>query len=232
MSPETAIIETDLDRLSRRESRAHECLDNSVKSWIAFIDELNAIQADGDWKVKAETWQAYIAAEFLPKLNFGYERIYQLKAAQPFAKSIEQSTGITLNERNTRLVKSLGYNDPLAPATTDLIIRADSAAKLTGTRIAPKHIKAAHEHTQDASYHGKVSLEGEDIPLGIPLDPIQLAVVDTAMESVHRGAEIIRSKSKRERKSATIESILSGGVVLALELEVFWYEDIVESDAA
>lgn len=46
MTTETALLETDLDRLSRRETRAHECLNVAVNSWVNFIDELNAIHKE------------------------------------------------------------------------------------------------------------------------------------------------------------------------------------------
>lgn len=234
---------TDLDRLQRREARAHECIDKAMQSWIDFVDELNAIQTEGDWKAKADTWQAYLATEFLPKLSIGYDRIYQLKAAQPFAKAVESGTGIVLNERQTRLVKSLGYKDPQAPLTAELVIRASAAARVTGQALKPRHIKAAAKVLDErAVTDGHISLEGESIPTNKILDITQLAIVQDAMEATERGLEHMRNRSKRVKRTGILEVIkdaagrerlaLPASISAAAGQEVIWYENLAESEAA
>jgi hypothetical protein len=232
MLSETAITETDLDRLSRRESRAHDCLNTAVNSWVNFVDELNAIHKEADWKAKAPTWKAYLELEFLPKLNYGYERIYQLQAAQPFASAIERTTGVLLNERQTRLVKSLGYDSP-TPMAAEVMVRAQATAEYLDQPLKPKHIVAAHNVLSEGSYLGKTDLEGESIPLNKVLDITQVAIIQEAVEANKREKQRIVDNSKRVRKVATIETILAGDVVVPNGTEVIWYEDIVaETEAA
>jgi hypothetical protein len=210
MLAETAIAETDLDRLSRRESRAHEYIDDAIKSWIAYVDEINAIHSEGDWRAKAPTWKAYLEAEFLPKLSYGYDRLYQLQAAQPFASAIEQTTGILLNERQTRLVKSLGY-EAASPIAAELIVRAHELAEYRGESLKPNHIKDAHTVIKEHRTSGTISLEGESLPTDKPLDLIQLAIVQESDEHRKRQRQHMQDASKRQPIECTPELMLVDG---------------------
>lgn len=229
MLPETALLETNTDRLKRREERAHDCINVAISSWVDFIDELNAIHKEEDWKAKAPNWKAYLESEFLPKLNYGYERIYQLQAAQPFASAIERTTGVLLNERQTRLVKSLGYDNP-TPLAAEVIVRAQATAEYLDQPLKPKHIMAAHNVLSEASYLGKTDLEGESIPLGKVLDITQVAIIQEAVEANRREKQRIVDNSKRVRKSATIETILAGDVIVPKGTEVIWFEIVIPAN--
>jgi hypothetical protein len=208
MNPETAITETDLDRLERRESRAHDCLNTAVNSWVNFVDELNAIHKEADWKAKAPTWKAYLELEFLPKLNYGYERIYQLQAAQPFASVIERGTGLILSERQVRYIKSdLGYTD--ANQAVELVARTSNAVVELGLPFQPKFLASTHNVLEERTLtNGNISLEGESVPADSKvIDITQVAVLQAAIEANKAAKQKILDHSKRGKLTVQLERI-------------------------
>jgi hypothetical protein len=197
-----------LDRLTRREERAHICLNVAISSWIDFVDELNAIHAEGDWKAKAPSWKAYLEAEFLPKLDYGYDRLYQLQAAQPFASVIERSTGLVLSERQIRYIKSdLGYTD--ANQAVELVERTSNAVTELGLPLQPKFLASTHNVLEERSLtNGNISLEGESLPVdGKLIDITQIAVIQAAIEANKAAKQNIIDHSKKRALTVQLERI-------------------------
>lgn len=205
----TPLPTTDLDRLSRRESRAHECLNVAVNSWVNFIDELNAIHAEGDWKAKADSWKAYLEMEFLPKMEFGYKRLYQLQAALPLASVIEKYTGAVLNERQIRYIKKdLGYTIE-DKQVIELVDRAKDLADYHEEVLSPTHLKIVDKVIEERiATDGSISIEGQSIPAySNVIDMTQLAAIQEYDEHRKRQKQHIADNSKKNKLTVQLERI-------------------------
>jgi hypothetical protein len=208
MTLEIIAKETNSNRLAGREALAHHHIETSVKSWISFVEELNAIHAEKDWKAKAPTWKAYLEMEFLPELDYGYERLYQLQAAQPFASMIEKSTGVVLKERQVRYIRSeLGYES--AFDAVELVQVASHVVGELGLPLEPKYLKSTHGVLEERRItNGNISLEGETIPAsGKMIDITHVAALQAAIEANKAGKQHIIDHSKKNKLTVQLERI-------------------------